>query len=389
MRSPLASLALATSVAWMSACAPSSADGPSSPRSPGGDGGSLFEGGIGDGGRLDPDSGCLTTTSRSTLVPTTLLFQLDLSASMNCLPTEDAEANPQCVILAQPGSRWNLLRDALGTALGLLPQDDFVGLMHYPLYPENPSCIPPHPDVPPTPVSIGATSLRSALDALSPLGGTPTHDALAASFAELAPSSFIGNKYVVLATDGQANYCAGCVPSCDIAQDSLELIAQAEAALQQHGIRTFVIGVPGSEGFRAVLSRLAQAGGTARPSCHSGDVHTSPDVGDCHYDMTGAASDFGQAIGTALAAISGQALSCAFDIPAADAGTFDPGEVNVQFTDSGASAEIPRDVSQTDGWDYSPDGKHVVLYGTACEQVKQSKGGQIEIVYGCPTHGPR
>jgi hypothetical protein len=45
------------------------------------------------------------------------------------------------------------------------------------------------------------------------------------------------------------------------------------------GIRTFVVGVPGSEPARTVLSSIAKQGGTAADGC-------DPQLGNCHFDMT-------------------------------------------------------------------------------------------------------
>src|SRR6185436_11811818 len=63
------------------------------------------------------------------------------------------------------------------------------------------------------------------------------------------------------------------------------------------GIKTWVIGAPGSEPARHMLSSLAVAGGTARKGCNPG-TNADPQSGNCHYDMT--TSDFQQALEEAL-----------------------------------------------------------------------------------------
>lgn len=387
-------------VAGAAACSASNGDG--SRFGGAGAGGSSGGGGIGgSGGGIDFDAshpsdsgtgpdGCLTTTSKSNRLPANLMFQLDVSGSMNCLPTEDPNVSSNCPTSDKPGSRWRLLRDALKTALGNIPTDNAAGLMHFPLPAATLGiCVPATPDVALAPLSTNLAALRSTLDAMTPVGGTPTHDAAAAAYSALKASSAAGNKFIVLATDGQANYCQGCNPLCDLNADAAAFVQQIGDAARLEGIRTFVIGVPGSEGYRAVLSQLAEAGGTAQPGCHSGDIVQSPTVGDCHWDMTTQAADFGAAIATALAAISGQALSCSYDVPPADAGTFDKNLVNVQFTEGGGSTEIPFDPTGQNGWNYSADGSHVELFGAACDAVKASQDGQVDIVYGCPTRGPQ
>lgn len=155
------------------------------------------------------------------------------------------------------------------------------------------------------------------------------------------------------------------------------MIGEVEAAAKA-GVRTFVIGVPGSQGFRAVLSRMAEAGGTkAKPGCSS----AGPDY--CHWDMT-TATDFGAALKDVLAKIGGAALSCEYPLPPKD-GTFDPTKVNVELSAGGTSADLPRDASHTDGWDYSADGDTIILYGPACDKAKSASDGSVTLLFGCPT----
>ena len=92
-------------------------------------------------------------------------------------------------------------------------------------------------------------------------------------------------------------------------------------------IRTFVIGAPGSETARALLSELAYLGGTATTAdCAYGGG--DPAVGDCHFDLTssgggadagadgGAGTDFAAALADALKAIAAQAVvTCQYDVP--------------------------------------------------------------------------
>ena len=82
----------------------------------------------------------------------------------------------------------------------------------------------------------------------------------------------------------------------------------AAASAQAAGVRTFVIGSPGSEGARESLSRMAEAGGTAQANCS----HRGPNY--CHFDMT-QQSDLAAGLDQALSAIAGLALGCSYDIP--------------------------------------------------------------------------
>jgi hypothetical protein len=326
---------------------------------------------------------CLRDTFGATAAPANLLFQVDVSGSMNCAPLDVGcgVADPS------PGSRWEVFKAQFVAALDALPTTSGVGLMHYPTgqgaFQGNPTgCIPQTPDVPVGSIGDVRSLVESELASIVPAGGTPTHDAVSVALAHLAATSRPGNKFLVLATDGQATFCAGCDLFCssdELAADSDVLVSEVAAAAAA-GTRTFVLGAPGSDGFRSILSRLASAGQT--PSA-AGCSDNGPVF--CHYDMT-SAPDFGSALSTALAAIGGVALSCTYDIPPNPDGTFDPGLVNVELTVGSETSNIPRDPSQSNGWDYSADGTQIVLYGPACEEVKSASGdAKVDILYGCPT----
>lgn len=344
-------------------------------------------GGDGGPGHLSADAACATSVHGAEAKPANLLFQLDVSGSMNC-PASD-HSSPTCA--ASPQSRWNVFRSALKTTLASLPSYNGAGLMHFPtgtgLFSNHTGCVPDAPDVALAPLSSSLGAIGSALDARTPAGGTPTHDGVKAALAQLAQSSVSGTKFLVLATDGAANFCSTCDISCDAtaqAADNLQMVADIAAAAHA-GVRTFVIGVPGSDNFRALLSRMAEAGDTkTSATCSSGDPASSPSVGTCHYDMT-TAPDFGAALQAALAAINGEALSCVFDIPVDDGGAFDPSKVNVELTDNGQTHDVLQDSTHQDGWDYSSDHKQIVLYGKACDDAKHATTGKVTILFGCPT----
>jgi hypothetical protein len=340
--------------------------------------------GAGQGGStVDPGEECLKDTFGATAAPANLLFQIDVSGSMNCAPLDTG-----CGVASpSPGSRWEVFQAQLVAALDTLPSTSGVGLMHYPTgtgtFQGQPTgCVPQTPDVPLGDLATAKPSITSALDAIVPAGGTPTHDAITAALAQLSATPREGSKFLVLATDGQATFCSGCDLFCtsdELAADT-DVLVQKVAAAAASGVRTFVLGAPGSNGFRGSLSRLATAGQTpSAPGCSdAGPVY-------CHYDMT-TSPDFGQALAAALAAIGGEALGCVYDIPPNPDGEFDPTLVNVQFTVDGQSSSIPKDTSHAAGWDYSPDGKQIILYGEACDEVKSAgTSATVDILYGCPT----
>lgn len=382
-----------TMVAFMAACAASSNTlSSSSTGESGGTGGSssgTAGSGMGgsdinfDGGTppIDPDAACLSETFGAQAAPAILMFQLDVSGSMNCAPTDTVCATGD----PMPGSRWEVFKSKLQPALGQLPSTSSAGLMHYPTgkgtFSGDPTgCVPQVPDVALAPISSSLAAINTALAAIAPAGGTPTHDAMTAAYKQLEAAQIPGNKYLVLATDGQATFCAGCDLFCTSAEmmtDNETLIMEVSAAAAK-GIRTFVLGAPGSGPYRTILSRIAEAGQT---SASMGCSNQGPNY--CHYDMT-TSPDFAAALEAALAAVGGATLSCAYDIPKAN-GSFDPGQVNVQLTINGQPTQIAQDKSHADGWDYSADGKQILLYGKTCDDAKSALNGKIDILYGCPT----
>jgi len=379
-----------------SACSATNDQGLGTEYAPGGTGGGGGSGGGGAGGAfldgstlpvdsggtpINPDSACLSETYGAQSKPAYLMIQVDVSGSMNCAPQDTG-----CGVAEPfPGSRWEVFKAKLDDALGALPGSSGAGLMHYPTgkgtFSGDPTgCIPKQPDVPLGELTTNAAAISVKLDSIVPAGGTPTHDGVLVALGQLQSASVPGNKFLVLATDGQATFCAGCDLSCS--SDALEadngVMIQQVAAAAAAGIRTFVLGAPGSNNYRSVLSKLASAGGTpSQPGCSdTGPVY-------CHYDMT-TAPDFGQALEAALKAVGGAALGCVYDIPTPD-GSFDKNKVNVQLSSDGQTEQIPRDPSQQDGWDYSADGTQIILYGGACEDAKAAMNGKIDILYGCPT----
>ena len=45
---------------------------------------------------------------------------------------------------------------------------------------------------------------------------------------------------------------------------------------------------------------------------------------------------------------------------------------------------IPRDMTQTDGWDYDPATMTLSFYGSACDRLEDHEVDDLDIVFGCP-----
>jgi hypothetical protein len=218
-------------------------------------------------------------------------------------------------------------------------------------------------------------------------GATPTAATLTKALASL--SKLEGATYVVLITDGAPNCnadlmcsAAGCIPNiehqvaectpsfnCCAPDESrpqanlscvdAEASVAAVQALNDAGIKTFVVGMPGSEPYVALLNQMAEAGGTAR----SGDTQYYP------VDDT-------EALEQSLVEIAASvAISC--DIPL-DYDPPDPDFVNVYF--DGVLVEYDPE----GGWEWTADG-HVAIRGAACDQLMAGDVLEVQVFAGCKT----
>jgi Mg-chelatase subunit ChlD len=319
---------------------------------------------------------CAMTSASAQRLPTSLLFQLDTSGSMNC----PAVPSGPCAV-ADPtpdpmDSRWDVFRVRVSDALDSLPDATRAGLMHYP----DPAttCAPTTADVSIAPLTSTRMMMQTALTSLTPESITPTHDAVRHGIAQLAPRTD-EQRFLVLATDGAASVCVGCDAACSFAaQDAdneamIAFVAEQSAA----GISTYVIGVPGSQSFRRILSRMASAGGTARADCSDAGPRY------CHFDLTDASVDFSTALRDALTAISESVVSCTYTIPPNPDGMFDPELVNVRLVDDAGMEEvIPQGAT---GWSYSADMLRVELSDAVCERARGLRTGRVDVLFGCPT----
>ncbi len=333
-----------------------------------------------------PPMGCASASIESELLPSNILFLLDRSGSMNCnLPplqtSADCEADPVPVDPTQP-TKWDVVTAGLLDAISQLPPGSSAGLTYFS---NNNVCgAQSSPNVPVLPVDQPQfDTFTASIASTTPRGPTPIIGATILGYKHLHEQARLpGNNFVVLITDG--------ADTCDPEQATTLIQAEIPKA-RSVNIRTFAIGAPGSENGRALLSSIAWEGGTANdPGCdHS---ITASDVGDCHFDMT-TSVDFAADLSAALAAISGNTITCEFDIPPSPDGVMvDLGKVNVDYFPGGTPDPMPilQDTTQdcaagAEGWQYSPDNTKIVLCGSICDTVKSDVDARVEIVLGCET----
>ena len=317
--------------------------------------------------------------------PPNLYFIVDRSGSM---------ADP---LPGSPYSKYENARIAISIMLRAVGHRVRYGAAVYPALVNNDGCDPgvqvfPTTDGdPPSYAENGEngpilSDLLMRLGNVPPYGGTPT----AATLRDLEPTieGLTGKKtYVVLMTDGAPNcnldlQCGtgGCIPNieglvvagtscnasfnccapnvstgnCVDADDS----EAAVAAYEKAGVDTYVVGMPGSEAYRAVLGRLAVAGNTARP-------------GDTPYYAVSDTNELSQALRSIGAQV---AISC--DLPLSDAPE-DPELVNVYFDNE----VVPKG---DDGWQYSGD-KSILIQGAACTKLSSGDVLNVQVLSGCPT----
>lgn len=242
--------------------------------------------------------------------------------------------------------------------------------------------------------SDGPVTLKfsHAID-VDPVGGTPTAATLEALLPTL--SALKGKTAVVLSTDGAPNCrwgeectasecifniegdsvgdkkCEGGFNCCDPNLPGGPGLAwcvdavyttQAIQKLRDQGIRTFVVGIPGSSFYDALLDQMAIVGGSARPA--------SPRY--YRVDDMEALSDTLQQIGNQVL------LSCELVL---DGAPPDPAFVNVYFDQKVVAYD------EENGWTWTGSNT-LSLHGDACEALEQGAVGQVQVVAGCPTEQP-
>ena len=364
-----------------------------------------------DGGRIDLSeeqvqaidaAACTGWMGEGESLPAVLQLVVDTSFSM----TQEA-----------PGSRaskWEVTSSALLAAVEDLPPSVAVGLMFYPnsdglLRGEaSPSpisaCIDVDGLIPIASLGAASSTQRTAISTeirgMRPDGYTPTHDAYRYALEEsLLPYASDAKKFMLLITDGAPTVDTDCVSTGEQGggrggpadAETQPIIDEIAAANEEHQVRTFLIGSPGSEvsssgngDMRPWLSQAALAGGTAQAGC----APQGPDF--CHLDMT-QETDFSAALTAGLAAITGQIVNqCEFKVPEPpdEESTIDPNETNLIVTwgDGSSSLILPDGQGAcADGWQWKSDLGTVSLCGQTCDEVKQDEGAHVTLTFGCTT----
>jgi hypothetical protein len=352
------------------------------------DDGAGAENGDGSGG-LGGSNSCAESTETADLVPANLLFVVDKSGSMNCNPPPiDLTCESPVKVDDSELSKWEITQDALSGPAGawstLAGQAAVsVGLINFPLDDNCEVVASGDVSVPIAPLDEDHfTALQEGLDVAAdgqtPLAGAATRG-LEALRLGIEAGDLTGDNYLVVMTDG--------VETCQQAALD-ELLTYVEEAEKYYGIRTYAIGAPGSEGSRALLSTIAILGGTRK----SDDCAETPTQASesCHIDLT-ESTDFEADLGAEFQGITeATTQTCEYDVP--QNALIDRSKVNVEYTPSGGDTELvlqdppasgDEQCEGAEGWQYTADGRQIVLCGQVCEDVLADPGAKVRVKFGC------
>jgi hypothetical protein len=363
---------------------------PDAPLQPDGAG---VDGGTVDGGTVEgTDVSCGVSPYSASNRAVSILLVIDRSGSM---------ADPY----GAGQSKWTALELALASALEDAKQSIAFGLELFP-YSDDPNpyvCALPQGSASiQVPVGPGEATVPQILARLvkEPAGGTPTAAALGNAydfFVGGEGQSLVGDKYVLLATDGGPNCNPNHAP-CDVTTCTTNLDGQCPAVdggappnccelpnnlgvnfcvddqatadqlarLTAAGIKTFVVGLPGTDVYASYLDAFAAAGGGVNPNAPPLYFKV-----DASGGVAGLAAVF--------SSITRQLITtCRFQLAS------NPPDVNLLNVEIDG-VMIPQ--LGPDGWmlDTSTNPPTVVIKGATCEQVQIKGAESAKIVYGCPT----
>jgi hypothetical protein len=232
------------------------------------------------------------------------------------------------------------------------------------------------------PLPAVAPALMTAVGGKDPraatTSGTPTGPAVIGAIEQLSAhiAASPGHRgALVLLTDGEPTLCTPLLAE--------EIAAPVQAARQAApSIATFVIGVFTPEeltrGARAVVDRLAMAGGT-----------------DPFVIMP--ADDLTRRLQEAFNQIRTLTIPCAYRIPTPRSGTVDFGKVNVHVTRMAAGEDLPyvqnaaRCHPTRGGWHYDADPAtggtptQVVMCAASCKALEGDATAKVDLRFGCRT----
>jgi hypothetical protein len=319
-----------------------------------GEGGTFLDSGISDV-FIQPDGdACGSVALKGTITPGHIVVVFDQSDSMQDPFTDADGGTPDGGALP----KWQAAEDAIVAAVTPIENLLSLGAVFIPTGASDACTVAQIGTSPQIAIGPGPAFLTAFQGHFSAAGwntilGTPLELGLAAANTALTPAPSPGQSAVVVLTDG--------APNCG--KSTLAEVEPPIVAMAGRGIKTYVIGLPGSASAATLLNGLAMAGGT-------GSYITPTDPTDLQNQLA------------MIASTTVDQCTITLSPPPADPSlvylivtdTADPNGVEImESTDGGGN-----------GWSLSADGTTATLLGTICTNAKDGDYTSINFVYGCP-----
>ena len=312
-----------------------------------------FESGFGDSVLPHNPDGCGSVALVSTVTPGHIVVVFDQSDSMNDKFTVADAGSDGGALLPKWQAAENSIVAAVEPIKGLLD----LGAVFIPTGANSACTVAPLGTSPQISIEPGAMFLTDFQGHFSAAGwktilGTPLELGLAAANVALTPAPMPGQSAVVVLTDG--------APNCG--KSTLAQVEPPIVAMAARGIKTYVIGLPGSASASSLLGGLAQAGGTTQ-------YYSPTDPMDLQNHLA------------MIASTTVDQCSISLSPPPAD-----PSMVHLIVTDAANPGGVEITESEDgggDGWTLSASGTTATLLGTTCTNAESGAYASITFVYGC------
>jgi hypothetical protein len=356
---------------------------------------------------LFKDQSCSQTQVQADVRNVNMLLILDESGSMSDRP-------------AGGSTKWEIMRQALRATLKSVETEINFGLLLFPYAPggiplnstlPSETCavpdgaaainIPINPD--PTAGPAQLLDILGMVDTQTPSGGTPTARALQLAYDYFTTGdgrTLPGTRWVILATDGGPNCnsaltcdaahctqnidkkCSPGVNCCDGSANGFicldDIAATSEiSSLAAVGVKTFVVGIPGSEAYSSALNNFAVAGQMANPD---------PAAAEKYYAVSGTATL--QDLTDVFFFITTQLVkTCDIELTTPPP---NPDKVNVAI-DCAAQNQVATGTAQDAGLDgyyiqypaTLQDKAVLHLVGAPCTHVQTQGVYHVDVIAGC------
>ena len=313
-------------------------------------------GGLGVGGAPDDFEACATEVAAAELAPVSMFLSVDRSQSMSTNDKWDDTEAAFFSFFEDPQA------SKVSVALRFWPEgtcnDDICNAW---------ACSLPNVELGSLGDPAHVTELKDEWEKKWPSGNTPTSVAIrgAKMWAEDHIAATGEDTVIVFVTDGEPTGC----------DTDIDNIAEyAEEAYDELGVRTFAVGLAGSQ--ESTLNTIAQAGQTGQ-GIFIGNGNAQADLLE------------------ALKQIQLTAVACSYLLPteSAEGEAIDPDLVNVAYSTGGASETIGQVANEAacasavNAWYYDDpnDPSTIEFCPQTCELIQGEAAAEVEIVFGCAT----